>query len=109
MRLIEEVCQHMVTGMLIVRLYKEDAYQELLAKVEEGILWKKYSKRVYDWAAGVEVTTVYLYNVLVQADLAGILAVLGKQGEVMGHTIHRYKELPHVRNGIVSVRMKLGT
>ena len=54
-------------------------------------------------------TTAYLHKVLVQADLAGILAVLDKQEEVMGHTIHRYKELPHVRNGMVSVRMKLGS
>lgn len=37
-----------------------------------------------------------------------ILAVLGKQGEVLGHAIHKYKELPHNRNGIISVRMKLG-
>lgn len=108
MRLIEEVCQHTVTGMLIVRVSEEDTFKTLLAKVEEGILWKKYGKKVYGWAAGVEVTTVYLHNVLVQADLVGILAVLGKQGEVLGHAIHKYKELPHIRNGIVSVRMKLG-
>ena len=38
MRLIEEVCQHTVTGMLIVQLYEEEAYKELLANVKEGIL-----------------------------------------------------------------------
>ena len=105
MRLIKEG-QHTVSGMLIICLYKEDIFKELLSKVEE-ILWRMYSK-VYGWTAGVEVTTVFLHNVLVQADLLGILEVLGKQGEVLGHTIHRYKELPHVRNSIVSVRMKLG-
>ena len=101
MRLIEEVCQDTVTGMLIVRVSEDDAFKELLAKVEKG-------KKVYGWTAGVEVTTVYLHNVLVQAGLGGILAVLGKQGEVIGRTIHKYRELPHIWNGIVSVRMKLG-
>ena len=43
-----------------------------------------------------EVTTIDLHNVLVQADLQGILAVLGKLGEVLGHTIHKYKQILHI-------------
>ena len=107
MTLVEEVCQHSVTGVLIVRVKTEECYQELLRKVEEGVLWSKVDKKVYGWSAGVEISTVYLHNVLGQADLKGILEVLARQGEVLGYTVHKYRELPHVRNGIVSVRMKL--
>ena len=107
MTLVEEVCQHSVTGVLIVRVKTEDGYQDLLRKVEEGVYWSKVEKKVYGWTAGVEISTVYLHNVLGQADLKGILEVLARQGEVLGYTVHKYRELPHVRNGIVSVRMKL--
>ena len=71
MRLIEEVCQDTVTGMLIVRVSEDDAFKELLAKVEKG-------KKVYGWTAGVEVTTVYLHNVLVQAGPVGDTGGTGK-------------------------------
>jgi len=107
MTLVEEVCQHSVTGVLIVKVKTEECYQDLLRKVEEGVLWSKVDKKVYGWTAGVEISTVYLHNVLGQADLKGILEVLARQGEVLGYTVHKYRELPHVRNGIVSVRMKL--
>ena len=107
MTLVEEVCQHSVTGVLIVRVKTEECFQDLLRKVEEGVLWSKVNKKVYGWTAGVEISTVYLHNVLGQADLKGILEVLARQGEVLGYTVHKYRELPHVRNGIVSVRMKL--
>ena len=107
MTLVEEVCQHSVTGVLIVRVKTEECFQDLLRKVEEGVLWSKVDKNVYGWTAGVEISTVYLHNVLGQADLKGILEVLARQGEVLGYTVHKYRELPHVKNGIVSVRMKL--
>ena len=55
----------------------------------------------------MEVTTVYLYNKLEHGNQQRILAVLGKQGEVSGLTIHRYKELPHVRTGILSMKIKI--
>ena len=47
MTLVEEVCQHSVTGDLIVRGKTEECYQDLLRKVEEGVLWNKVDKKVY--------------------------------------------------------------
>ena len=36
MPVIEEVCQHSVTGVLIVRVRTEECYQDLLKKIEKG-------------------------------------------------------------------------
>ena len=96
-----------MTGDLIVRAKTKQCYQDLLRKVKEGVLWSRVDKKVYGWTAGVEISTVFLHNVLGQADLKGILQLLARQGEVLGYTVHKYPELPHVRNGIVSVWMKL--
>ena len=107
LRDIEEACVHSITGTLLVTFFVEEKYLEVLEKVERGAHWTKRDVTIFGWSAGEEVATVQLRNVLARTDLAATLAELGKYGPVLTHTVHYYKEAPAVRNGWVTVRMRL--
>lgn len=106
---IEEACIHSITGTLLITFVEERRFLEVLEKVERGVVWRKRGVTIFGWSAGEEISTVQLRNVLVRADLDAVLAELGKYGPVLSKIVHCYKEAPSVKNGWVTLRMRLSS
>ena len=102
LKVIEEALQHTITVTLLVRPASEGVYLDFLRKIETGVTWSKYGSKVYGWSAGEEVISVQLHNVMQAVDLEETFRVLAKFGTVLSRVVHVYKEVPTMRNGVVT-------
>ena len=107
LKVIVEAMQHTITGTLLVKPASEELYLDILRKVEAGVTWSKYGSQVYGWSAGEEVSSVQLHNVMQAADLEAAVQVLAQFGTVLSRVVHVYKEIPTMKNGVVTSKMRL--
>ena len=106
LKVIVEAMQHTITGTLLVKSASQELYLDILRKVEAGVTWSKYGSQVYGWLAGEEVSSVQLHNVM-KADLEAAVQVLTQFGTVLSRVVHVYKEIPTMKNGVVTSKMRL--
>ena len=104
---ITSALQHTITGTLLVQMPTEEKFKEILTKAEKGVLWQKYNVTVYGWSAGEEVINVHLHNIFATSDLKQAVEVMGKYGTVVAMETHYYKQAPTVKNGIVTLKMRV--
>ena len=104
---ISDACQHSTTSLLLITCSTEDVFKVTLAKAESGVLWSKYGKQVCGWSAGEEMSTVTLQNIMQPENLESSLLKIKEIGKVLSQKAHYYKEAPHIRNGMVTLTMKL--
>lgn len=104
---ISDALQHSITGNLLIQVPDEGLYKEILSKAGDGVLWSRYGVRVYGWSAGEETTKVHLHNILQESDLDAAIAEMGRHGTIINREVHVYKQAPNIRNGIVTLTMRL--
>ena len=105
---VSDALQHSITGHLLIQVPSEEKYKEILKKAEDGVQWTKYNRRVYGWSAGEETLKVHLHNVLHDSDLEKAIEVISRHGTVINREVHHYKQAPMIRNGIVTLTMRVG-
>lgn len=104
---VSDALQHSITGNLLIQVPSEDLYKKILRKAEDGVLWSRYGVRVYGWSAGEETTKVHLHNILQESDLEAAVREMGRHGTIINREVHYYKQAPTIRNGIVTLTMRL--
>ena len=104
---ITDALQHSITGYLLIQVPDEGVYKSILRKAEDGVVWSKYDVRVYGWSAGEETTKVHLHNVLQESDLNAAIEEMSKHGTIINKEVHHYKQARHIRNGIVTLTMRV--
>ena len=104
---ISDACQHSTSSLLLITCYTEEVFKATLAKAESGVMWSKFGKQVCGWSAGEETSTVTLQNIIQPENLESSLEKMKVIGKVLSQKVHYYKEAPHIRNGMVTLTMKL--
>ena len=104
---MENVMQHSITGALLVEMVSEEKFETFLRRAEQGVIWTKYNVMVNGWSAGEEVTMIHLHNVFTNSNLDEITKVMSKYGTIIAKEVHMYKQAPNLRNGVVTLKMKL--
>ena len=104
---LSSALQHSITGHLLIQFASEDAFQKILTKAGDGVMWSKYSIRVFGWSAGEETIKVHLHNIFCESDLDAAIREMSKHGKIIRQEVHKYKQAPTLSNGIVSLTMRL--
>ncbi len=98
---------HTITGDLLTVINDDEVFQRVKRKAEEGVQWRRYDVNVYGWAAGEEAIKVHLHNGFQQSSVDAAVKEITKHGKVIHQKVHYYSKSSKIRNGIVSLTVKL--
>ena len=107
----EEVIEcnlHSLTNQLMVKFRSEEKYEEVKLRLQEGIPWAaKGGAKVFGWSVHEALSNVKLINVSCHMDESVILRKLAEYGKVVSHKVGFHADWPTVRDGSLTVKMKL--
>ena len=98
---------HTVTGYLMIGFKEEEKMFATLEKLERGVMWTKVGNPVYGWDIRQALTTVRITNVSAYLDTSKVLEKLSTWGKVATWKWNNNKYIPHVKDGIMCVKMKI--
>ena len=102
-------CQvHSVTGFLLVKLHDELLYQEVCDKLQQGIPWSiRDGAKVFGWSTQDALASVKIINMTVHIDEKCVIKHMENYGTVVHHRIGYIPGWKGVRDGSLTLKMKL--
>ena len=92
----------------MVKFRSEEKYEEVKLRLQEGIPWSaKGGAKVFGWSVHEALSNVKLINVSCHMDESVILRKLAEYGKVVSHKVGFHADWPTVRDGSLTVKMKL--
>lgn len=98
---------HSITNYLMVKLKNEDMFNACLEKLRKGVLWNTVKQLVYGWSTQEVLVTVRIINLSCHIDVEKVKSKMGEYGQIAWSKLGYHQDLPGVRDGTLTLRMKI--
>lgn len=104
---VVEAQVHSLTNMLMIKLSNGELYEQLLEKLRVGVMWEKFSKKVYGWSSSDHLTTVKVINYTTHIKIENLVKKMGEFGTVATWRLGELRDFPGTGDGTVIFKMSL--
>jgi len=104
---ITDVCFHEVKHLLMIKLVSEEVYLQILAQVQEGVLFTAANRKVYGWSIRDELTVVKVKNIASEIGDLVVKKKMEEYGRVINCSRGHMRHWPTVTDGSMTFRMKV--
>ena len=98
---------HSITNYLMVNLKTEEQFTSCLDRLRKGVLWTQIKQPVYGWSTQEVLITVRIINLSCHIDIDKVKKKMNEYGQIAWSKLGYHQDLPGVRDGTLTLRMKM--